>query len=300
VEINTANHQETPSTDLGGYLVTRTLAELQPHPSYVRHRLTITASQLSALAEHAALAFREPLIITQDGHIIDGYARWELARHQGRENLQCLKFEVSEAEAIHWILRKHQRSNGFKAFNRILIALDLESAFQGKARSNQRAGGQYKASSNLTEAEKLDVRAEVAAVAGVSVGNVTKVKHLKLAAHAELLEALRTGEVSIHRAWLWSRESPEMQRDALWQYRAERGIRKTIREHISKHRSKKASTIPPNLFDIASRLSALPSNQAGSIRVSILKASGKALYLTEEMASALHTQQPSLCDISNR
>jgi hypothetical protein len=149
-----------------------------------------------------------------DGYIIDGHARWELARHQKRETLQCLAYEVSEAEALQWILRTHQRSNGLSAFQKILLALDLEPSFQEKARSNQRAGGQHKASSNLKEADKLDVRREVAAVAGVSVGNVSKVKHLKLSAHTELLEALRTGEISIHRAWFWSRESPEMQREA--------------------------------------------------------------------------------------
>jgi hypothetical protein len=81
-----------------------------------------------------------------------------------------------------------------------MLALDLESLFQEKARSNQRLGGQYKGSSNLTETDKLDVRSQIAAAAGVSVGNVSKVKQLEAAAHSELLQALHSGEVSIHRA----------------------------------------------------------------------------------------------------
>ena len=81
----------------------------------------------------------------------------------------------------------------------------------------------------MTEAERLDVRSEIAAAAGVSVGNVSKVKQLTVTAHSELLQALRRGEIRIHRAWRWSKASPEKQREALRFYQSERGIKKTIR-----------------------------------------------------------------------
>jgi len=57
----------------------------------------------------------------------------------------------------------HRRSNGLNAFSRILLALELELDFKKKARSNQRSGGQAKGSSNLTEADRVDVRSEIAA-----------------------------------------------------------------------------------------------------------------------------------------
>ena len=156
-----------------GQLVTCRLDELRPHPSYVRHRLTVPASQLSALAERGDRAFLEPLMITQDRTILDGYARLELARLQGRATLPCIAYELTESEALHWLLQKHRRSNGLNDFSRILLALELEPWFKEKARSNQRAGGRNKGSSKLTEAERLDVRSEIAAAAGVSVGNVS-------------------------------------------------------------------------------------------------------------------------------
>jgi hypothetical protein len=273
--------------------------ELTPHPAYIRHHLVVPAHKLSALSEQGDLAFREPLTVTKSGTIIDGYARWEMARHQGRSTLPCLEYDLSEEEALQWILRTHQRSNGLNAFNRIILALDLETSFQEKARSNQRAGGQYKGSSNLTEAEKLDVRCEIAAAAGVSVGNVSKVKHLKEATGSQLTEALRSGEVSIHRAWLWSQASVADQGEALWQYRAERGIRKKIREHISRHRSKRVLT-SPSLADLGIQLAGMRHNQLSSVKVEILKSSGKAIYLTEEVATALNCLQPSLCKTINR
>ena len=161
-----------------GQLVTCRLDELNPHPSYVRHHLAVPASQLSALAERGDRAFLEPLMITQDRTILDGYARLELARLHGRATLPCIEYELTESEALHWLLQKHRRSSGLNDFTRILLALELEPWFKEKARSNQQAGGRQKGSSKLTEAGRLDVRSEIAAAAGVSVGNVTKVKQV--------------------------------------------------------------------------------------------------------------------------
>jgi hypothetical protein len=72
-----------------GQLVTCRLDELRPHPSYVQHRLAVSASQLSTLAELGDLAFREPIVITQDRTIIDGYARVKFAQLKERQTLPC-------------------------------------------------------------------------------------------------------------------------------------------------------------------------------------------------------------------
>ena len=175
---------------------------------------------------------------------------WNWLDYKARATLPCIEYELTESEALHWLLQKHRRSNGLNAFSRILLALDLEAGFKEKARSNQQAGGQNKGSSKLTEAEKLDVRREIAAAAGVCVGNVSKVKRVTLTAHSELLQALRSGEISIHRASLWCKESPERQREELRLYQSERGIRKTIRLLVSRHRSKSLPGVP-NLGNLA-------------------------------------------------
>jgi len=162
--------------DIQRRLVTCRLDELRPHPSYVRHHLTVPAFQLSALTERGNLALLDPLVITRDRTILDGYALRELARQQGSPTLPCIELNLNEAEGLQWLLWKSRRSNGLNAFSRILLALDLEPGLKEKARSNQRAGGQNKGSSKLTEDKRLDVRSEVARAAGVSVGNVTKVR----------------------------------------------------------------------------------------------------------------------------
>ena len=221
-----------------GRLATCRVEELRPHPSYDRHRFTASPSKLSALAEREDVIWHEPLTITRGRTIIDGYCRWELARRRGRTTITFIEYDLSEEEALRWLLHKHRRVKGINAFCRILLALDLEPWLQEKARLHQIAGGVAKGSSELTEAQRLDVRSEIALAAGVSVGNVTKVKQLTTTACAEVQDALRNGEVSIHRAWLWREMSPENQRRELMLYRSQTGVKKAIRQLMTKHMSR--------------------------------------------------------------
>jgi hypothetical protein len=229
-------------------------------------------------------------VITRDGTIIDGYARWELARRQGRLTLPCLEYDLTQAEALEWLLQSHRRSDGLNAFCRILLALDLEPYLQEKARSNQRAGGQSKGSSNLTKAERLDVRREIAAAAGVGAGNVTKVKQLIATADPEILEALRRGEIRIHRAWLWSKLAREAQRDKLLTYRSERGVKGAIRTLLAQHRPKSSPEVV-GIGDLARQLAAVDSSRVGPVMVNVIKAPGRAVFITEELFRELGLQK---------
>jgi hypothetical protein len=275
-----------------GQVLTCLLSELRPHPSYVRLRIAVSASKLSALAEKGELAFREPLAITRERIVIDGYARWELARLNGRLTLPCVEYELTEEETLRWLIQKHRRSNGMNDFCRILLALELEPLFKEKALSNQRLGGRMKGSSTLTEAAAVDVRKETATAAGVSVGNVTKVKHLVRVGHPELLEALRGGEVSIHRAWKWSKESPGSQIEALRGYRSKKGVNKAIRDLISRHKQKQIAT-QPDLGSLARQLSELELDKRSSVNVSVIRVPGKAMFVTEELVKSLRPYEES-------
>jgi hypothetical protein len=283
------NAGESPTRDKGR-LVTCRPEDLLPHPTYVRHGLTVSSAQLSSLAEQGERALREPLFITQNHLILDGYARWELARQQGCAELPCVQFDLSEEEALLWLLHKHRRSNGLNAFNRILLALDLEFWLKERARSNQQAGGRNKGPSKLTEVEKLDVRCEIAVAAGVSVGNVSKAKRLRTSAIAEVLDALRSGEISIHRAWTWSQAAPVAQREALWSFRSERGVNQEIRTLISKHCAKN-STEALDITNFLKGLSALDADELAVVKVKPLRARGKTIFITEELFRILASQR---------
>jgi hypothetical protein len=276
-----------------GQLVTRRVEELRAHPSYIRHSVSVSASQLSSIAKRGAIAFRDPLAITGEGIVVDGYARWELARRQGRELLLCLEHELTEEESLEWLLQRHRRQMGLNSFLRILLALDLEPSLQEKARANQRAGGQKKGWSDLTKAQKVIVRSQIAAAAGTSAGSVTKVKQLLPSIQPELQEALRGGEVSIHRAWLWRTLRPTAQLEALTLYRSKKGVGKAIRDALSQHQSRSAaaSLAPVNLANCLSKINA---SGLEPIRVIPIKMTGRTVFLTEELMEALKLQQQEL------
>jgi len=273
-----------------GRQVTRRVEELRPHPSFARHRLNVPVTALSVAAAQAELGLREPIAITQDNVILKGYAHWQLAVFQGREKVPCIEYTLSEEEALHCLLQSHCRSHTLNDFARIVLALDLEPLLQQKARSNQRTGGQGKGSSTLAEAARLDVRSQIAVAAAVSSGNVTKVKQVLPLAHPDVLEALRLGELSIHRAWQWRSLPPEQQAQRLFQHQGAKGVRKTIRQLVSRHRPHDARPVLA-LPELVRGLQAVDCGRSRKIEVAVVDAPGFGVLVTKELFEAIDSQK---------
>ncbi len=285
----------------GCRLVSCRLDELQPHPSYARHRLEVSSSQLSRLAAHGDLAFRDPIVITRDRKIIDGYARLDFARRRGRAEILCIEHDISEEESLRRFIETHLPCRGLNAYCRIIFALDVEQVLKDRAQANQQAGGRDKGSSNLTEAKNLDVRSEIAAIAHVSTGNVTKVKQLRKTASAEVNHAVRTGEISIHKAWQWSYESPEQQSENLRLRRIERGIKRKARALVAEHQAKllspptkMASVTVSEFFNRLSSMYAENSTGVGTVKILVLDVPGKGIYLAQDVAKFFEPPQEGL------
>ncbi len=113
------------------------------------------------------------------------------------------------------------------------MALALEPHLRARARERQRQGGTGTLSSKLTKGHAIDVRAELARAAGVGAGNVTKVKQLLKTATPAVRDALRRGDVSIHRAWLWRDRPPNRQNQELKKFLTGKDIKQTIRNMAS-------------------------------------------------------------------
>jgi hypothetical protein len=278
-------------------LVVLSVDQLRPHPSYTRHQLSVSASQLTAILALGSLAFLQPIMVTQEGIVLDGYARWELARQQGRKSLLCLEFHLSEEESLRCLVLSHRPSPGFNGYCRSLLALDLEPSLQEKARSNQRIGGQSKGLSNLTEAKKVDVRSEIAGIADVSTGNLTKAKRLVSHADPVIQEAAKSGEIRVHRAWQWSRLSHHHQAKKLEGFRSWKGVGLVSRKLIQKHALTMRPTrlIPPTLANVLQLLS--PDHMAvlDAIVVSEIDAPGRIAYFTKGAIGVLRSLEEPEC-----
>jgi hypothetical protein len=289
-----SRNSEIESPDgLQARLVTRGIAELRLHPSYVQHGICVSAAQLSALAALGELAFREPIVTTRDGTIIDGYGRLQLAQKQGRKTVFCIEYELSEEEALSWLIQRHHPSKGLSAFNRALLALDLEPALQETARANQQWGGQNKGSSSLTEAQTVDVRSKIAADAGMSPGTLAKVRKVVKFADPKIREATRAEEISIHMACQWCRLSANQQLKKLEEYRGRKGTNQTSRRLIQKHLARLAPTqlIPWSLGDVLKPFVPNRSPALDSIVVAEIDAPGNIAYFTKNALRTLRSAE---------
>jgi hypothetical protein len=273
--------------------------ELRPHPSYVKHQLSVPTFKIAALAQLGDLALQDPIIVTRDRVIVDGYARWELAKSRKIVTIHCLEYHLTEDEALFYLLRKQRRSDGLNDFTRIEVALDLELFFREKARSNQQVGGRGKGSSRLTIAERVDSRKEIAQVAGVSVGNVTKVKRILTHACSAVQQAARRREISINLAEKWSHEPAAQQLENLRLRQIHRGIRRKARELVMAHIRELSQSKPDicafhmsDLLRLVRRLSAMSADESsdlGPVAIGSVSVPGKGVFVTEELLQALKT-----------
>ncbi len=273
-----------------GRLLTCSVDQLRPHPSLIRLRIVPSAEDFSAAIGQRDNTIKEPLTISQNYYILAGHARWNLAQREGEKTLPCLQLDMTEEEALLWLIQKHRRTSSINDFSRILLALELEPWLKARARSNQQVGGQLKGSSTLTKADKLDVRSEIASAASVSVGNVSKVKHLISVARSELLEALREGEVSIHRASVWLRD-PDKQLDQLTLSRSLSGITRKIASLLRRHPlPSPRSDGQLELQRVEKALASLDPERRVSVLVSAIQIPGEVLLLSTGLLKALERQ----------
>jgi hypothetical protein len=204
--------------------------ELRPHPSYVKHELSVPACKIAALDRLGNLAFEEPIFVTQDRLIIDGYARWELAKKRGMVTILCLVYQKAGDEALRDFLWRHRRLDGLNDFTLIELSQDLKLFSAEKARLHQQDGGQRKGSAKLEESERVDSRKERAQILGVSDSKVDRILDY---ACSSTTQAARDKEISIHKAEKWSRQTEAQQIENLRVLRIEQGIRKKARNLVA-------------------------------------------------------------------
>jgi hypothetical protein len=204
----------------------------------------------------------EPILITTNGTILAGLGTWRSAVFDGTREINCIEYPLGEDQSLLFIITLHQARRRWNDFVRIRLALTQEINLQHGALDNMRAGGKNKGSANLPEAERIDVRQEIAKLAGTGTGNVSKVKAILRSAHPNIIAASQNGLLSIHRAWLWSTLPKSQQKLEFARHEEERTKRKILHEFLPK--PAKVSLDPAEVIESLQRLEAL---QPGSIDI---------------------------------
>jgi hypothetical protein len=208
----------------------------------------------------------EPILITTNGTILSGFGLWRSAVLDGRLGINCSERLLNEEESLQFILTHHQRRTGWNDFIRIRLALTLEPHLQQRAVDNMRAGGRFKDSANLPEARHIDVREEIASVAGVCSRNVSDVKALLKVAHPRLIEALKDSTLRIYRATQFCKLPRAQQLEEFVRYSEERATNKVIRRSIPRTKETKAT---PDAVSILDALQRQEARQPGTVTVRV-------------------------------
>ncbi len=194
----------------------RALEELRLHPALEEIGFCAFLPELNEAARSQdQMSTEEPIFVTETGVILAGFGRWQLAVSRTTPSIECVEYGLSDEDALQFMLNLQKRRNGWNSFIRIRLALKLEGALQGRALTNMKMGGKYKGLATLPKAAQIDVREQIAAIAGVGGRNVSKVKEILEKGHPRIRAELVNGSISINRAHLLSRLPLRSQLEAL-------------------------------------------------------------------------------------
>lgn len=145
-------------------------------------------------------------LVVWNGFIIDGNNRYDICQKHGIKFKTEQKEFSDESDAKIWIIKNQFGRRNITDATRALLALELEPLIAAKAQTRKVESGKEhgigmgeKVLSTLTE--PIDTRKEVAKVAGVSEGTMYKVKKVRDTGTKETLEQMRTGKISISKAY---------------------------------------------------------------------------------------------------
>jgi len=170
----------------------------------------LTSEEFDQLADSIRIeGCRDPLVVWQGTDILlDGHHRYRICQQFDIPfDIKELKFETREDAKI-WIIKNQFGRRNITPMVRGELALTLKSVLAEKAKVNMALGGGDKVSeearAGLTKlsnpVDRINTREEIARVAGISEGTISKVEKIKERGSEELKEAARKGEVSINAA----------------------------------------------------------------------------------------------------
>jgi hypothetical protein len=232
------------------------------HPAF--NNLNLSGWLINSELHGKPQDIHEPVLITREGIILGGFAEWHAAICAGQPEINCVEFELDADEALQLILALHRPRTAWNDFTRTELALEQERYFQSKARANQIAGGKLKGLANLPKAQPIDVREEIADIAGVSPRTVGNVKMILKRAHPSVIEALHNGTITINAALEICKFDTTRQVEELARFLAKRANTKTYHEYIDKLQVDQLSA---NLGAFLTKLQQFEATKPGSLEV---------------------------------
>jgi len=272
----------------GGRPVVRSPENLRLHRALAELNLIDVVEELNEAARLKDQSPAEPILITTSGTILAGFGRWRLAVFEGRHEVHCIEYPISEEESLQFILSHHKPRRGWNAFVRIRLALTLEPDLQQRALDNMRAGGKCKGLANLPAAQHMDVRQQIADAAGVGTRNVSNVKMIRKNAHPRLITALLNGTLTINGAMKFCKLPKAEQLEHFIRHSEERETNKVIRRSITRSKKEKIS---PDVGAVLDALQQQEARQPGSVVVRVGRLRRTMILVGQDLLTGPYSQK---------
>jgi hypothetical protein len=225
----------------GGRAVVRSPGQLRLHPALEKLGWTCRVDELNDATRLKELSIPGPILITNTGVILAGFGSWRFEVLKGSRQIDCVEYLLDEHESLQFIVAHHHTRQFFNAFVRISLALTLKDYFHKKALENMSSGGKLKGLAKLPNAERLDVRKELADIAGVGPRNVANVVTIWETAHPRLIEALIAGDLTINGAMQFCKWPMSEQVEQFTQHCEDRETDKVIRRAVLRSENENTS-----------------------------------------------------------
>jgi N6-adenosine-specific RNA methylase IME4/ParB-like chromosome segregation protein Spo0J len=152
---------------------------------------------------------RDPLVLW--GNILlDGHQRYAICRKHNLPFTTVQKHCTSRNAARFFIIRSHLGRRNLQPYTRIELVLELEPTLVEQGKARQRRGGRTKVPQNSAEARgERETREQLAKLAQVSRDTIAKAKLIAAKGSARLKRQLRSGEISINKAYQTIRQAVE-------------------------------------------------------------------------------------------
>jgi hypothetical protein len=230
----------------------------------------LTANEHAAL-ERSLLAegCRDALVLWGDV-LIDGHNRYEICTRHGIEfhTVQNTNFDSLD-DVMLWVIDNHLARRSVSDFQRGVLALRKKDIVT--ARVAQRAAvPEAQAAPDAPEPPPWNTREEVAKAARVSSNTISQIERIQKAATPQLVEAVRSGTISINAAANVASLPPSEQVAAV------AGGRKELQLAARQVREQKAGSRPPK---------EQPADEAAELRAQVAALRQKIDALEQENAT---------------
>jgi hypothetical protein len=259
--------------------------ELRLHPALDRIGWAFGIDELGGAARTMNKSIFESILITANRTVLSGFGAWRLAILQARSEVQCVEYPFSEDDALQFMIIQHLNRRGWNDFVRICLALARKPHLQEKALENIRAGGKDKGLTNLSKADRKDVRRAIADIAGTGTSNVSKVGKVLERAHPSIISALVRGLLSIHRAWQWCDLSKSGQKEEFSRLEEERTRRKIVRDTLN------GANVLLDSLEVIKALQQREACQPGSVRIRASSSMQTEIKLGRDLLEKMECQK---------